>query len=104
MKLEVRGFAFAVANVWAVAGLVCAVVFKLAPNAYAGAANFLLHTDMYRTSRVVGWGELIVATFAWWILVALVAGASAALYNRSVGELHERARRGATHAARPVAG
>ena len=104
MKLEVRGFAFAVANVWAVAGLLCAVVFKLAPDAYAGAANFLLHTDMYRTSRVVGWGELIVAVFAWWVLAALLAGASAALYNRSVGGLQERGSRGTTQAARPVAG
>lgn len=105
MKLDVRGFAFAVANVWAVAGLLCAAVFKVAPGAYTGAANFLLHTDMYRTSRVVGWGELILATFAWWILVAFLAGTSAALYNRSVEGHERRTRRGeVTHIARPVVG
>ncbi len=58
MKLDIRRFAIAVATVWAIAGLVCAFAFKTAPAAYTGAANFLLHADMYRVTRAVGWGEL----------------------------------------------
>ena len=68
--------------VWAIAGFLCAVLFKTAPEAYAGGANFLLHTDMYRTVPTVGWGELMLAVIAWWVLVALLAGVSASLYNR----------------------
>ena len=84
MKLNAMKFAMAVASVWATAGLVCAIVYKLAPNAYAGAANFLLHTDMYRATHVVGWGELILAVAVWWVVAAVLAGASAAAYNRAV--------------------
>ena len=104
MKLDAQRFAIAVANIWAAAGLLCAVLYKLVPDTYARGANFLLHTDMYRPGRVPGWGELVLAVVAWWVLAALLAGASAALYNRSVGGLQERARRGTTHAASPVAG
>jgi len=82
MKLDVMKCSIAVASVWAVAGLICAVVYKLAPNAYAGAANFLLHTDMYSATRVVGWGDLLLAVVAWWVIAACLVGASAAVYNR----------------------
>ena len=85
MKLDVGRFAAAVATVWAAAGLVCAFVFKTAPATYAAGANFLLHTDMYGTARVVGWGELLLAVVVWWVVVAVLAGASAALYNRLIG-------------------
>lgn len=82
MRLDVGRFAVAVATVWAAAGLVCGLVYKAAPAAYAGAANFLLHTDMYGTTRALGWGQLALAVVVWWIVAALLAGASAALYNR----------------------
>ena len=106
MKLEVRNFAIAVANVWAGAGLVCAVVFKLAPTAYADGANFLLHTDMYKISRAIGWAEVILAVLAWWVLAALLAGTIAAHYNRLAGAHAEvsQSRRTGTHSARPIAG
>ena len=35
MRLEAGRFAVAIATVWAIAGLVCAFVFKTAPAAYA---------------------------------------------------------------------
>lgn len=84
MRLDAVRFAVAVANVWAAAGLVCALTYKAAPEAYARAANVLVHSDMYRATRVVGWGEVVLAAVAWWVLAALLAGASATLYNRSV--------------------
>ena len=83
MKLDALRFSTAVANVWAMAALFCAIVYKLAPGAYATTANFLLHTDMYHATRVVGWGELILAVVVWWGIVALFAGAAAIMYNRT---------------------
>lgn len=99
MRLDVGRFAVAVATVWAIAGLVCAFVFKTAPAAYAAGANFLLHSDMYRGDRTVGWGELLVAVLVWWVLVAVLAGASAALYNRLIGAGLESPARGAARVA-----
>ena len=92
MKLDGQRFAIAVANVWAASGLLCAILYKLAPDTYARGANFLLHTDMYKPSRVPGWGELILAVVAWWLLAAILAGASAMVYNRSLGSGHRRTR------------
>ena len=84
MRLDAGRFAIAVANTWGVAGLACALIYKTSPESYARAANFLLHSDMYRATRVFGWGELVLAVVAWWVLAAVLAGTSAALYNRSV--------------------
>lgn len=84
MKLDAGRFAVAVATVWAAAGLVCALVYKAAPEAYARTANFLLHTDMYSATKVLGFRELVLAVVTWWVLAVLLVGASAALYNRSV--------------------
>lgn len=84
MKLHTIHFAVAVANVWAIAGLICGLFYKGAPEAYARGANFLLHSDMFTSTRAFGWGELVAATAVWWGLVAVLAGASAALYNRSL--------------------
>jgi hypothetical protein len=91
MKLNAGKFAMAVASVWAVAGLFCAIVFKAAPEAYARAANFLLHTNMYRPVRTVGWGELVLALVAWWVISAVLAGAAAAAYNGLLRNTHEAA-------------
>ncbi|HET9327325.1 MAG TPA: DUF5676 family membrane protein [Candidatus Eisenbacteria bacterium] len=84
MKLDTGRFAIAVGTIWAAAGLICGLVYKIAPESYARTANFLLHSDMYRATRVFGWGELALATAAWWFLAAGLAGASAAMYNRSI--------------------
>ena len=84
MKLDAGRFAVAVATAWAAAGLICALIYKAAPEAYARTANFLLHTDMYSATKVLSFGELVLAVVAWWILAVLLVGASAALYNRSV--------------------
>lgn len=84
MKLNAMRFAVAVANVWAIAGLICGLFYRGAPQAYARGANFLLHTDMFTSTRAFGWGELVAATVVWWGLVAVLTGASAGLYNRSL--------------------
>ena len=82
MKLDSGRFAVAVATVFTVAGAFCALLFKLAPDAYYRSANFLLHSGMYQATRPVGWGELFLALATWWVIVAVVSGASAALYNK----------------------
>ena len=82
MKLNTVRFAVAVANVWAIAGLICGLFYKAAPQAYARGPNFLLHSDMFTSTRAFGWGELVVATVVWWGLAAMLAGASAGLYNK----------------------
>jgi hypothetical protein len=84
MKLNSVRFASAVAHVWAIAGLICGLTYIAAPQSYARAANFLLHSDMFTSTRGFGWGELVAATGAWWGLAFVLAGASASLYNRSV--------------------
>ena len=84
MKLNAVKFGMAVASVWAAAGLICGVGYKLAPDLYSRTANFLLHTDMYQATRFVGWGELILAVAAWWAISAVLAVAAAAAYNRTL--------------------
>ena len=84
MKLEAGRFAVAVASTWAVAGLICGLIYKVSPQSYNQGANFLLHSEMYRSTQALGWGELLLATAAWWVLVAVLMGVSATLYNRSV--------------------
>lgn len=84
MRLNTVRFAVAVANVWAIAGLICGLFYKGAPQVYARGANFLLHTDMFTATRAFGWGELVAATIVWWILAAVLTSASAGLYNRSL--------------------
>jgi hypothetical protein len=81
MKLDARCFSIAFASTWTIGGLLCAWVFKAAPAFYYKAANLLLHSDMYRPGREVGWGELLMALAVWWVLVAGLASAAAVLYN-----------------------
>ena len=83
MKLDAGRFAIAVASTFSVAGLICGLIYKASPQSYNRAANALLHTDMYRTLQPLGWGELVLAVVAWWVVVALLTGASVALYNAS---------------------
>jgi len=84
MKLDASRFAVATANVWAAAGLICALAYKAAPEAYARSANLLLHTDMYTATRLLGWSEVVFAILAWWVLVFVLVGCTVALYNKSL--------------------
>lgn len=84
MELKAVRFAVAVANVWTIAGLICGLFYKAAPQAYARGANLLLHTDMYTSTRALGWGELASAIVVWWCLIAVLTAASVGLYNRSL--------------------
>ena len=84
MKIDAGRFAVASASVFSLAGLLCALYYKASPQGYASGANFLLHTDMYSSTRPFEWGELFVAVAAWWVIVAAIVGASAAFYNRMV--------------------
>ncbi len=97
MKLDAARFAIAVANVWAAAGLICGLFYKAAPAAYARGAHFLLHTDMFMSTRALGWGGLILAVGAWWILAALLAGSAAVAYNRLLGAPRHRHEMRGTH-------
>ena len=84
MKIVAGKFAVASASVFALAGLLCALYYRTSPQGYASGANFLLHTDMYSSTRPLEWGEMFMAAAAWWMIVAAIVGASAALYNRMV--------------------
>ena len=78
-------FAIATATAWSVAGVLCGVFYIVAPEQYAAGANFLLHSDMFTSTRALGWPGLVGATAVWWIMVAIIAGSAAALYNWSLG-------------------
>lgn len=45
----------------------------------------MFHMNYGMVYRPVGWGDLAVGLVCWWIVGALLAAATAALYNRSVG-------------------
>ena len=50
----------------------------------------------------IGLGELFLATAAWWVLPALLAGAAATLYSR-FSQTRPLAPQGATHGGAPPA-
>jgi 2TM family of unknown function (DUF5676) len=83
MKLDVKAIGIAAGNVAAVAFIVCGLFFRIAPEFAGRFFDFLLHSNMETMWRVPGWGALVGGAVGWWVLTAVCAGATAALYNRT---------------------
>ena len=82
MKLNVRAFAHAIALVWTALYSVCALLVAVAPTQTTAAFGYVLHSDFSPIMRSVSWIGFFVGLVCWYLLVAVSAGAGAALYNR----------------------
>jgi len=83
MKLDARAFALAVGNVAAIAFFICWAAFALAPG-LARPTGAMFHMDYMMVYRRVGFGDLVVGVVGWWVISAILALATAILYNRAL--------------------
>lgn len=84
MKLDIRAFAIATALVTAVLFVICAFFVALAPRETTAVAGYLVHADLSGLSRSLTWGNFFGGLVGWSVGTAIIAGATAWLYNRLV--------------------
>ena len=86
MKLDIRAFAIASALIAAILFVVCAFFVFIAPKETTVVAGQLIHADLSSIVRSLTWGNFFGGLIGWTVGTALVAAATAWLYNRLVGE------------------
>lgn len=85
MKLDVRAAAVAAGSVTALVYALCTAFCVLAPeSAVVQLTTAFLHIDITGLYRQVTWGSFIVSLLGWGLGTAVVASATAWLYNRLV--------------------
>jgi hypothetical protein len=82
MKLDIRAFAIASAIVAAILFVVCAFFVAIAPKETTAVAGHLIHADLSGIMRSLTWGNFFGGLVGWTFGTAIVAGATAWLYNR----------------------
>lgn len=83
MKLDVRSAALAVGSIAALVYVLCTVFCALVPVStvvYLG--TVLLHIDLTGLYRQVTWGSFVAGLLGYGLGTAVMAGATAWLYNR----------------------
>ena len=83
MKLNVKAMALAVGHVTAGFFLLCSLLYAIAPRT-VGWTSHMFHIDVATIFQPITVVDVILGTICWWILMTLIAGVAAALYNRSV--------------------
>jgi hypothetical protein len=83
MKLNVRAMALALGATTALFFVLCSLLYMIAPG-MATWTGRLFHIDVSSIFRPVAFGDLILGTISWWVLMAAIAGSAAWLYNRAV--------------------
>ena len=82
MKFDVRAVALAVGSITALIYTVCTVFCVLVPESIlVYVTTVLFHFDASGLYREVTWGSFIVSLLGWGVGMAIVAGATAWLYN-----------------------
>ena len=83
MKLDVRAAAVAAGSIASLAYALCTAFCVLAPEStVVQLTTAFLHTDITGLYRQVTWGSFIVSLLGWGLGTAVMAGATAWLYNR----------------------
>lgn len=82
MKLNIRAFSIASAVIAAALFVICAFFVAVAPKETTAAAGYLIHADLSGMSRSLTWENFFGGLVGWSVGSAIVAGATAWLYNR----------------------
>lgn len=83
MKLDVRAAAVAAGSIAALAYALCTAFCVLTPESnVVQLTTAFLHIDITGIYRQVTWGSFIVSLLGWGLGTAIMAGATAWLYNR----------------------
>lgn len=85
MKIDAIKLAIAVAAVFAIAWIVCSLFVIWLPSAMMQMAGHMVHADFGHMGWQLTLGGFIFALTAWSIGAGLIAGLTAAVYNRLVG-------------------
>ena len=91
MKVDVRAAALAAGRIAALAYALCVAFCVLLPESIvADGTTVYFHLDVTGLYRPIAWGSFIASLLGWGLGTAVVAGATAWLYNRlaraAVGE------------------
>jgi hypothetical protein len=85
MKLDVRAAAVAAGTIAALAYALCTAFCVLVPEStVAYLTTVFFHIDVTGLYRQITWGSFIASLLGWGLGTAIVAGATAWLYNRLV--------------------
>ena len=83
MKLDVRAAALAAGSIAALAYALCTAFCVLVPEpTVAYLTTVFLHIDVSGLYRQITWGNFIASLLGWGLGTAVLAGATAWLYNR----------------------
>ena len=83
MKLDVRAAAVAAGGIAALAYALCTAFCVLVPEpTVAYLTTVFLHIDVSGLYRQITWGNFIASLLGWGLGTAVLAGATAWLYNR----------------------
>ena len=83
MKLDAKALALALGSVTAGSFLLCSLLYAVVPQS-VGWTSHMFHIDVTSIFRPITLVGTVLGAVCWWILVAVLAGVSATLYNRSV--------------------
>lgn len=86
MKLDLRAFAMASALMAAILFILCTFFVFIAPKETTAVAGHVIHADLSGIVRSLTWGNFFGGLLGWTVGTAIVAGATAWLYNRLVRE------------------
>ncbi len=82
MRLDVRATALAVGSITVLIYTLCTVFCVLVPEStLVYVTTVLFHIDVSGLFRHITWGSFIVSLLCWGLGMAIVAGATAWLYN-----------------------
>jgi hypothetical protein len=83
MKLDVRAAALAAGSIAALAYALCTAFCALVPEStVAYLTTVFIHIDVTGLYRQITWGSFFASLLGWGLGTAIVAGATAWLYNR----------------------
>jgi len=81
MTLNVRGIAVALGTTTAAFFILCSLLYMAVPGA-VGWSTRLFHIDVSGILQPITPGDVIVGAICWGVLLAVIGGAAAWLYNR----------------------
>jgi hypothetical protein len=82
MKLNIKAVVIAEALVGALLFILCRAAFAVAPQATLGAFRYLTHIDWSPVTMQVTLGGFISGLIVFTVLIALIGGLWAGIYNR----------------------
>lgn len=85
--IDARAFGLAAGTTGAALSALCALALAVWPEGTRAALGFLIHSDISGLRVAVSLAGAVISTLAWGVIVGVVFGGAAALYNRFVTSL-----------------